>query len=477
MRLSELINGLNCRIYNFKDIRIDSLEYDSRRVKPGAFFIAIKGSKYDGHEFVKEAERLGAAAIATQRKVASVLPQVVFPDTRAVLGKIARNFYGDFAGLLLIGVTGTNGKTTTTFLIHSILKAAGLAPGLIGTIYYLGQEKIKAERTTPESLDIFKLIANFQKNGLRSVVMEVSSHALALKRVEELRYRVAVFTNLSQDHLDFHKTMAEYKKAKFHLFDLLHEQGVAVYNYDDPVADEIRKLNLPMTLNYGFNKEAVIHGEIINDELSGLAMNIFYQEKKIPIYSKLIGAYNGYNILASFAVGVALKIDFETIRKGIASLEGVRGRLERVADNIFVDFAHTPVALGNLLRSLRKYTTGRLIIVFGCGGDRDKEKRPQMGSIASAHADLVILTSDNPRSEDPDQIIRDIAAGIKDDNFNIITDRRAAIEYGIRVKKPEDILVIAGKGHEEYQIIKDQIIPFDDAQVVREILGIKDYAS
>ncbi|MCX7994594.1 MAG: UDP-N-acetylmuramoyl-L-alanyl-D-glutamate--2,6-diaminopimelate ligase [candidate division WOR-3 bacterium] len=475
MRLSELIAGLNCRVYNFKDIRIEELTCDSRRVAPGSLFIAVKGNKYDGHEFVKDAERSGAVAIATQKKVTSSLPQIVFKDTREMMGKIARNFYGDFSELMIVGVTGTNGKTTTTFLIHSILNRAGLAPGLIGTIYYMGNEKVKAERTTPESLELFKLIDRFRKGGMKSIVMEVSSHALALKRVEELRFRVAIFTNLSQDHLDFHKTMAEYKKAKLHLFDLLSKEGIAVYNLDDPVAEEIQRLYLPCSLNYGFSNGAMIKGEIVEDNLSGLRMNILHKDKKLDINSKLVGTFNGYNILASFAAGVALNIDYGIIKEGIESLKNVPGRMEHVAENIFVDFAHTPGAIGNLLNSLRKYTTGRLIIIFGCGGDRDKEKRPQMGAIASENADLVILTSDNPRTEEPEEIIKDIVSGIKKNNFIIIPDRREAIEYGIKIKKAEDILVIAGKGHEEYQIVKDKIIPFDDTQVVRETLGVHDH--
>ncbi len=476
MRLSELIAGLTCRIYNFRDVRIESLEFDSRRVKPGTLFIAIKGYNYDGHRFIKQVEELGAVALATQEKVDSLLPQIVFDDTRKYMGRIAKNFYGDFSTLKIIGVTGTNGKTTTTFLIHSILKTAGFEPGLIGTIYYIGKNRIKADRTTPESLEIFKLIDSFQKGGAKSIVMEVSSHALALKRVEELKFHIAIFTNLSQDHLDFHKTMDDYKNAKLHIFDLLESNGYAIYNQDDPVAEDIKKLNIKNTLNYGFDKGATIRGEINNDSLSGLQMNIFYRDKKCEINSKLIGTFNAYNILSSFAAGVALGFDFDTIKNGIESLEGVRGRMECVYDNIFVDFAHTPVAIGNLLKSLRKYTSGKLIIIFGCGGDRDKKKRPEMGRIASENADFVILTSDNPRTEDPENIIKDILSGTKGDNFTIISDRKEAIAYGIKIKNPDDILIIAGKGHEEYQLIKDKVIPFDDVKVVKNILGLKDYA-
>ncbi len=475
MRLSELIAGLNCRTYNFKDVRIESLEFDSRKVKPGTLYIALRGSRYDGHDFIGQVEKQGASAVVTQVRVDSPLPQIVFDDTRVILGRLARNFYGNFSDMRIIGITGTNGKTTTAFLIHSILSKAGYNPGLIGTMYYLGKEKIKAERTTPESLDIFKLLNEFRNDGLKSVVMEVSSHALALKRVEELTFNTAIFTNLSQDHLDFHKTIDDYKNTKLHLFDLLESNGYAIYNQDDPVAEDIRKLKIENALDYGFDKNAMIKGEIRVDSLSGLKMDIFYRENKYEINSKLIGTFNGYNILASFATGVALGLDFDAIKDGIESLEGVRGRMECVYDNIFVDFAHTPSAIGNLLKSLRKYTSKRLIIIFGCGGDRDQKKRPEMGRIASENADFVILTSDNPRTENPEDIIKDIVAGIKNNNITIIPDREEAIAHGIKIKNSEDMLVIAGKGHEEYQIIKDKTIPFDDVKVVKNILGKKDY--
>ncbi len=475
MRLSELIDGLNCRVYNFRDSRVEAIEFDSRRVKPGTLFIALKGNNYDGHRFIKQVEELGAVAIATQERVDSSLPQIVFDDTRKIMGRIAKNFYGDFSNLKIIGVTGTNGKTTTTFLIHSILKKAGLEPGLIGTIYYIGKTKIKAERTTPESLEIFKLIDGFRKEGAKSVVMEVSSHALALNRVEELKFEIAIFTNLSQDHLDFHKTIEDYKNTKLHLFDLLKPDGYAIYNQDEPVAEDIKKLKIKNILSYGFGKDTTIKGIIVSDAISGLKLDIFYKNAKYQINSKLIGTFNAYNILASFATGVALGLDFDVIKNGIEALEGVRGRMECVHDNIFVDFAHTPVAIGNLLKSLRKYTTGRLLIIFGCGGDRDQKKRPEMGRIASENADFVIITSDNPRSEDPESIIKDIQSGIKGDNFKVMPEREEAIAYGIKMKNPDDILVIAGKGHEEYQILKDKVIPFDDVKVVRNILGLKDY--
>ncbi len=471
MRLSELIMGLKCRIYNFKDVNIESLEFDSRKVRPGSLFIALKGTKYDGHNFVQQAEKQGASAIAVQEMVDSALPQIVFDNTRDALGKLAKNFYRDYSDLRLIGITGTNGKTTTAFLVYSILQKADYEPGLIGTVYYLGRNKIKAERTTPESLDLIKLLHSFRNEGIKSAVMEVSSHALSLKRVEELKFEVAVFTNLSQDHLDFHRTLNEYKLAKFHLFELLTSDGYAIFNQDDPAGKELSGFNIKNKLNFGFESSAMIRGELESDTIAGLKMKIYYQNKKFDISSKLIGKFNCYNILATFAVGVGMGIDYEAIKKGIESLKGVRGRMEEVASNIYVDFAHTPGALLNVLSTLRKYTTGKLIVIFGCGGDRDREKRPQMGKIASENADMVIITSDNPRTEKPEKIIDDITAGIKTNNFKVIDERDKAIKYGIDIKKADDILLVAGKGHEEYQIIGDKVIPFDDAMVVRQILG------
>ncbi len=472
MRLSELIAGLNCRVYNFRDVSIESLEFDSRNVKPGTLFIALAGNKYDGHDFVKSAEKMGASAVAVQRKVDCMLPQVVFNDTREILGKLARNFYGMFPDLKIIGITGTNGKTTTSFLLHSILQKAGLNPGLIGTIYYWGKNKIKASRTTPESLDIFKLVNSFYTEGIRSIVMEVSSHALALKRVEELAFEVAIFMNLSQDHLDFHGTLNEYKLAKMHLFDLLAEGGFAIVNIDDPVGVEIKESGtVGNVLTFGLTPDADIRGEIEDNSNLDLRMKIIFQNYEFSVGSHLKGKFNCYNILAAAATGIALGIDQETIRAGIENLKGVRGRMEHICNNIYVDFAHTPEALSTVLSTLRKYARGKLVVIFGCGGDRDRDKRAKMGRIASEIADFVIVTSDNPRSEDPEKIIHEIVSGIKNNNYTTEIDREKAIQLGISMKKDEDILLIAGKGHEEYQIIGDKIIPFDDRMIVRKLTG------
>jgi UDP-N-acetylmuramoyl-L-alanyl-D-glutamate--2,6-diaminopimelate ligase len=468
MQLGKLLSTLEGEQYNMMNLDIKSIEFDSRQVKPGALFIAVKGEKYDGHDFIDDAIKNGAVALITQKKISRPLPQIVVEDVRVIMSTLAKKFYGDLADLEKIGITGTNGKTTTSFLIHSILENAGRNPGLIGTIYYIGKEKVKAARTTPESLDIFRLMDHFYKSGAEAVVMEVSSHALALQRVDAIRFHVAVFTNLSQDHLDFHRTIDEYKMAKLRIFSLLTDDGVAIFNLDDPVSKSIEFMELKNTFTYGVKNHGDIWAEIIEDSIDGLNVRVFYKNKDYQVNSHLTGDFNIYNILAAFATGIVMDLAIDEIVTGIEKLEGIRGRMERVVDNIFVDYAHTPSAIEHVLRALKKYAEGLLIIVFGCGGDRDRDKRTKMGSIASRLADLTILTSDNPRSESPGDIIKDIEHGMANNNYKVIEDRRAAIKYAISVKRDNDILLVAGKGHEEYQIIGDRIIKFDDAEVIRE---------
>lgn len=468
MQLSKLIAGIPGTAYNMHDVDVASLEFDSRKIEPGALFIAIKGEKYDGHLFAEDAERKGAVAVITQQRTTTELPQFVVDDTRALLNILAARFYGEFESLIKVGITGTNGKTTTAFLVHSVLSEAGLTPGLIGTIYYAGKTKGKAQRTTPEILDILKLFRKFKEENINSVVMEVSSHALKLGRVQNIKFDVAVFTNLTQDHLDFHVTMNEYKRTKLQLFSLLKPGGWAVYNKDDEVSKDIERLPIDRWLSFGVTKDSDVRGRLIDDALSGLTLEIHYRKQQYVVHSELIGAFNLYNILGAFATGSALDIPPEKIIRGIESLNSVRGRMERVGDNVFVDFAHTPSAIENILGSARKYTKGKLIIVFGCGGDRDVDKRPAMGAIAARLADLAVITSDNPRSESPQKIIDDIMRGITGGNSKAIVDRKAAIEYAISMKNDDDIVIIAGKGHEEYQIIQEKIIEFDDAEVARK---------
>jgi UDP-N-acetylmuramoyl-L-alanyl-D-glutamate--2,6-diaminopimelate ligase len=468
MQLSKLFDGITGEKFHMKDVDILTVEFDSRKVRAGTLFVAMKGGKYDGHDFVDTAIERGAVALVVQRKLVTDIPQLVVSDTRTALGKIARRFYGDFTDMTKIAITGTNGKTTTSFLIHSILEMSGKRTGLIGTIYYIGEVRTKAVRTTPESLDIFKMMSEFKEHGVEAVVMEVSSHGLALKRVDEMLFRVAVFTNLSQDHLNFHKTIDLYRESKMRIFSLLEPHGYAVFNNDDPTSEYIRKLDLKKTITYGMKNKSDVQAEITEDTVNGLGIDLSYCGHTYHVDSQLIGSYNAYNILAAYAVALSLDIDTDTTIQGIEKVKGVKGRMERVAHNIFIDYAHTPAAIDNALRSLKNYAKGKLIIVFGCGGDRDKDKRPQMAAAATKLADLTIITSDNPRSEHPARIIDDIVKGVVTKHYEIIEDRQAAIQRAIAKKEADDILLVAGKGHEDYQIIGNKTIKFDDAEVIRE---------
>ncbi len=471
MQLSELIAGLAPlapQSHNMEEREIRSIEFDSRKVRTGALYVAVKGARHDGHDFVADAQTAGAAAIVCQHRVSTSLPQVVVKDTRAAMPLLARRFYGDFPDLTKIGVTGTNGKTTTTFLIHSILSQAGKRPALIGTVYYIGKTKDKAVRTTPELLDIYRLFSDFSKNALDSVVMEVSSHALKLARVESIEFDVAVFTNISHDHLDFHHSMDDYLRAKLRLFSMLVPHGHAVYNLDDQSRPAIESMQLPRFISYGRAAESDVCGRIIEESLNGLRIEVRYGKTRHEVASPLVGDFNLYNILAAFSTAIALGVDITHIVRGIEVLERVPGRMERVCEGVFVDYAHTPDALENVLNTVRKYSRGRLTVVFGCGGDRDRGKRPKMGAIAARLADAVIVTSDNPRHEPPRQIIDEIVQGISGTEYRVIEDRAAAIEYAVTSKEPHDIVVVAGKGHEEYQSVGDQSARFSDKEEIKK---------
>jgi UDP-N-acetylmuramoyl-L-alanyl-D-glutamate--2,6-diaminopimelate ligase len=477
MRLAELVSGIKAQLVNFKDVDVKTMEFDSRKVRPGTLFIALAGAHADGHEFVASAKASGACAVLTQRRVDIDLPQVIVEDSRAAMGVLARTYFRTEGRVNFIGITGTNGKTTTAFLIHSVLAACGRPAGLIGTIFYMGKTAVKAGRTTPESLDIFRLVDQFYREGSRDIVMEVSSHALSMQRVDQVVFDLALFTNLSQDHLDYHRTMDNYKQAKLRLFKLLGPGGCAVFNADDAVRADITGLAASRSLSFGMEHMADVKGELTAHGIEGIDVKVTYRDKDRRIRSPLVGAYNCYNILAAFAAGCAMELSEDDIVRGLESLRSIRGRMEKAAENVFVDFAHTPKALENVLGTLRPYTRGRLIAVFGCGGDRDKGKRPQMGEIAGRYADQIIITSDNPRSEDPRAIIGDIEQGIKNGSYQAVADRREAIALALRQQKPGDVVVIAGKGHEEYQTLRNATIDFDDVKVVKEILAEPDRRS
>jgi UDP-N-acetylmuramoyl-L-alanyl-D-glutamate--2,6-diaminopimelate ligase len=483
MKLGDLLEGVaGAESRADAALEISSLAYDSRQVRPGMLFFAISGEKTDGHNFVSTALEHGAAAIVSQRECPPGLVSrwIRVPRIRPALAMIAQNFFGHpDSRLRLVGITGTNGKTTTAFLLESILKMAGMHPGLFGTVEYrLGDRILPAHHTTPESLDLLSHFSEILRGGGDSVVMEVSSHALAQERVWGFHFDVAVFTNLTRDHLDYHHDFDAYFAAKRRLFEGLGSPppDVAVLNVSDPWG--VRLLDLPAAqhITYGLAPEAQVRPRHFVQRVCGLRATLATPVGKLAIESRLIGRANLFNILAAVAAALGLGLPGEAIRKGIAALSAVPGRFERVDEGqpflVVVDYAHTDDALTNVLNTARELTHNRLIVVFGCGGDRDRQKRCLMGEVAGSLSDLVILTSDNPRSEDPLLIMNDVLVGLQrsPDKYVAEVSREAAIRKALATAREGDAVVIAGKGHETYQIIGENTIHFDDREVVRQVL-------
>jgi UDP-N-acetylmuramoyl-L-alanyl-D-glutamate--2,6-diaminopimelate ligase len=436
-------------------VEIEDLAYDTRMVGPGALFFCVPGTRFDGHELAERAIEAGAAALVVEHPVASRVPQVVVADARVAMAAAAAAFFGRPTDKLeVVGVTGTNGKTTTAFLLHSILTAGGRKPGLLGTIESrVGGERRPSIRTTPEAIDLQRLFREMLDAGDRSCAMEATSHGSELKRLEHIRFAALVFTNLTQDHLDLHGTMDKYFEAKRRLF--LEGRPLAAINIGDAWGRRLAG-DRPDALTYGFAEDALLRPEALDD-----------------VDLKLRGRFNVENALGAMAGARLLGIDDEAIVQGLEALEGVPGRFETVDEGqpftVVVDYAHTPDSLENVLVTARELDSARVICVFGCGGDRDREKRPIMGEIAARLADLAIVTSDNPRSEDPRAIIAEIVAGTGDE-LEIVPDRREAIARAIESAAPGDVVVIAGKGHEQGQQFRDRTVPFDDREVAREAL-------
>lgn len=492
MKLIYLLDGLKAYdLTGNPEQEIEGLSYDSRQIKPGDLFVALKGHALNGHHYLEDAVQNGAAALVGEEftDLRENLTRVRVPNSREALSKLAARFYDyPFRGMNLIGITGTNGKTTTSYLLDSILTSAGKKPGVIGTINYryLGKTR-SAPVTTPESLDLMHFLREMADAGVTDVILEVSSHALDQKRTGECPFKVAVFTNFSRDHLDYHNTMEAYFRAKSLLFQGLKKRNpndgsTAIINMDDPKGEQLATLTDAPVVTYGLHKRWDVSGEHLSADRSGLKARLLTPVGAVDIRSSLIGEINIYNILAASAAALSLHVNLDAIAEGIARLKRVPGRLELVKNqrglNLVVDYAHTPDALLKTLTTLRPMVDGRLITVFGCGGDRDKGKRSEMGLVAGENSDLVFITSDNPRSEDPLSIIAQIEKGTQatglirlnnssqspstGSGYFVEADRRQAIRKAVAMADERDLVLIAGKGHEDYQIVGGQRKRFDD---------------
>lgn len=490
MTLSELLAAARLTLpesFVERSITITGLDYDSRRIRSGYLFFAFRGAKADGREFAFDAASRGAAAIVSESPAPPdfPLPWIAVPHGRRALAGMARAFYSRVAAqLLLTGATGTNGKTTTCVLHDTILRAAGLRTALVGTIeYHVAGEIRKAVNTTPESVDLYRLYAELLDRGGRHATMEVSSHALALGRVHGFRFHAALFTNLTQDHLDYHGSMQAYFDAKCELFrgQDAPPPRFAILNSGDEWARRIPLSPETEPIWYGLDPKANLRAENIESGFHGLSFDVVWQGRRYAVQSPLAGLFNVYNILAAFGAGLANGIAPELIVEAIASRASVSGRFERVDEGqpflVVVDYAHTDDALRNIISTARSLTSRRVITLFGCGGDRDRDKRPRMGEAAARGSDFVVLTSDNPRSEDPLAIIADAAEGVlrTATPHAIEPDRAAAIRIALEHAQPGDVVLIAGKGHEDYQVLKDRTIHFDDREVARAILRESGY--
>ncbi len=474
MILSELLQGVDI-LESSADlsVEISSVSYDSRQTKPGGLFVAMAGYETDGHRFIPMAMEKGAACVLCQEKPEAGIPYVRTADSRTALAQVGRNWYGDpAAGMTLAGVTGTNGKTTTTYLLKDILEQClGAKVGLIGTNQnMIGSEILPTERTTPESFELQGLFRRMADAGCTHVVMEVSSHALFLKRVGGVRFAVGVFTNLTQDHLDFHGTMENYCGAKSLLF---RQCDVGVYNSDDPWAERVMAEASCRRVSVG-ERAAGLTAENIRLSAGGVAFDAVENGAVTPVQVGIPGGFMVYNTLGALAAAKALGVPLADSARVLAHCAHVKGRVEVVPTSgdytMLIDYAHTPDALENVLNAVRGFARGRVVVLFGCGGDRDRTKRPLMGAIAARLADFVIVTSDNPRTEEPGAIIQDILAGMAgtDTEYAVVENRVEAIRYAMDHAQPEDVVILAGKGHETYQIVGHEKRHLDEREIVAD---------
>lgn len=459
-----------------------SIENDNRKVQPGSLFICIKGYTVDGHDFAEAAVENGAVAILAEKELSLPVPVIVVKNTKRAMAVLADAFYGQPSQKLhMIGITGTNGKTTTSHLVEKIFSDAGLKTGLIGTMYTkIGSTVIETKNTTPESLTLQRTFGQMVEDNVVTAVMEVSSHALVEGRVHGTDFDVAVFMNLTQDHLDFHKTMDEYKNAKSLLFSQLGNTyhidtpKYAVFNMDDPASHDYMQATSAFCFTYGIDCEADLRATNIRMTSNGTEFDLISPLGKNNVSIGLVGKFSVYNVLASLGVALVSKIPLEQAVQSIENVKGVSGRFELVNAgqdfSVIVDYAHTPDSLENVLKTIDQFAKGNVSVVVGCGGDRDRTKRPLMAQIACQYSDLPIFTSDNPRSEDPMAILRDMEAGVEGKDYQVIPDRKEAIQYAIKHAKKDDVILIAGKGHETYQLIGNKSYDFDDRKIAKEAI-------
>ncbi len=475
MTLKEILK--DCKVKNdFTDTEISDICYNSGKVSPGDVFVCVTGFMTDGHTYAKAAVDAGASAVVAERELDLPVPVAVVENSRKALAFMSDTFYGNPSKKFkLIGVTGTNGKTTTTYLVKYILEKAGFKVGLIGTNKnMIGDMEIPAERTTPESLELAQLFAKMADCGADYVVMEVSSHSLELSRVAACDFDVGAFTNLTQDHLDFHGSMEIYLDAKAKLFDMCK---TGVINTDDKGGRKIAASSNAVTVSYGMDSATDIFADNAEFLPDGVEFGCDILGKRCKIRINTPGRFSVYNALCAIGICTVCGISESVIKEGLREAQGVSGRAEIVQTDkdftVMIDYAHTPDGIENILRSIRGFAKGRIVILFGCGGDRDRAKRPKMGRIAGELADFCIVTSDNPRSENPGAIIDEIIPGVKEASgeYVVIENRRDAIEYALLNAKTDDVILLAGKGHETYQILADGKIHFDEREIIREILG------
>ena len=482
MKLKELLRGLGVlELHADEALDITGVQYDSRQVSPGDLFVAISGFQTDGHKYIPKAMENGAACVVCEKKPETDIPYVLVPDARAALAALGANWFGHPADdMCVIGITGTNGKTTSTYLLKHVLeKTLGAKVGLIGTIQnMIGDEILHTERTTPESFELQKLFADMRDAGCTHVIMEVSSHALVLHRADQIRFGAAVFTNLTEDHLDFHKTMDAYCDAKAMLFRRCETGAV---NVDDAYAKRIMEQADCRLLTYSAQgKPAALKAEHIGLFSDRVEFDAVYQNERVPVTLGIPGIFSVYNALGVIAAALALDISLAAIADALRTAQSVKGRVEVVPTpgkgyTVLIDYSHTPDSLENILKAVRGFCAGRIIAVFGCGGDRDPYKRPVMGRIAAELSDLAIVTSDNPRTEDPYKILRQILAGMQDTEtpYEVIESRVSAIGRAMELAQKDDVIVLCGKGHETYQEIGHEKHHLDEREVVASYLEAK----